>query len=340
MNNSNKKNLDNITLSTFNCNGLRNKNTRLKTFNWLRRNYNGIILLQETHSTAADERRWRQEWRGPIYFSHCDHKSRGVAILLPRNINFKQKNTIADNNGRYILLDCEIEDTPMTIINLYCPTKDKVEEQITFLEEIKPIVEEYSEKNLLIGGDLNTYLNAHLDKRGGRYENTSEYTKQLLALCEEYTLIDIWRIRNPWIKEFTRSEKCRGGVVESRLDYWLISMGLTYLVHEIEIHTGMASDHSLIRMKLNLPNTCKRGKSYWKFNNDLLSDKTYIEKVKNIIQNIKQNTNMENKNMLWEFTLCQIRTETMQYSKSKAKKRKTTRKRITTKSGKTRKKYK
>ena len=132
--------------------------------------------------------------------------------------------------------------------------------------------------------------------------------------------MDIWRIRNPNKKEFTRSANSRGGIVESRLDYWLVSMGITYLVKNIEIIDGLDSDHSIITMKLNLLNTCKRGKSYWKFNNDLLTDKIYIEKIKTIIGKIKDEDQMENKNTLWEFTKCEIRGLTMKYAKKKAKK--------------------
>ena len=157
MDDKKKKKLDSITISTFNCNGLRERNNRIKVFNWLRLNYNGIILLQETHSLITDEKKWQREWRGKIYFSHGNNQSKGVAILMPKNINYTEKKVIIDNNGRYILLDCKVEETPLTIINLYCPTKDKLEEQITFLESIRSITEDYSENNLLIGGDLNTY---------------------------------------------------------------------------------------------------------------------------------------------------------------------------------------
>ena len=208
----------------------------------------------------------------------------------------------------------------MIIINLYCPTKDKLKLQLEFLETVKTHIENHSDKNLLIGGDLNTYLDPRLDKQGGRMETVSEYWKELTALCEDYSLVDIWRIRNQNKKEFTRSANSRGGVVESRLDYWLVSMGITYLVKNIEIIDGLDSDHSIVTMKLNLLNTCKRGKRYWKFNNDLLTDKIFIEKIKTTIQKIKDENQMENKNTLWEFTKCEIRGLTMKYAKKKAKK--------------------
>ena len=73
------KSLDHITLSTFNCNGLRSRDSRIKTFNWLREDYKGIILLQETHSIITDEFKWATEWAGSIYFSHGTSDARGVA---------------------------------------------------------------------------------------------------------------------------------------------------------------------------------------------------------------------------------------------------------------------
>ena len=148
-----------------------------------------------------------------------------------KNINFKLKNIIRDQQGRFLLLDCEIEDNHMIIINFYCPTKDKLKLQLEFLETVKTHIENYSDKKLLIGGDLNTYLDPRLDKQGGRMETVSEYWKELTDLCEDYSLVDIWRIRNQNKKEFTRSANSRGGVMESSLYYWLVSMGITYLVY-------------------------------------------------------------------------------------------------------------
>ena len=38
--------------------------------------------------------------------------------------------------------------------------------QIEFIENIKPKIDEYSDKNIILGGDFNTYLNIELDKKG------------------------------------------------------------------------------------------------------------------------------------------------------------------------------
>ena len=86
---------------------------------------------------------------------------------------------------------------------------------------------------------------------------------------EEYKLVDIWRLRNPNKHMYTRRKRTRGGLVQSRLDFWLISESLTYLVKNCQIKPGNRSDHSLIKITLEIVNTKKRGPSYWKFNNKL-----------------------------------------------------------------------
>ena len=86
-------------------------------------------------------------------------------------------------------------------------------------------------------------------------------------------LVDIWRIRNPGQKTFTRRQMSRSRLVQSRLDYFLTSLGISYLIKKNEIKPGNSSNHSIITITLDLIDTLKRGKGYWKFNKDLLNDK-------------------------------------------------------------------
>ena len=58
-----------------------------------------IIFLQETHSTADIEEKWRTEWEtiggGKIFFSHGDSNSKGVLIMF-------KKNFTPNNDNEYI----------------------------------------------------------------------------------------------------------------------------------------------------------------------------------------------------------------------------------------------
>ena len=132
-----------IKLNSFNCRGLRNSNKRLNIFNWLKTSHNGITLLQETHSAQMDEDKWTQEWGGKIHFAHGEYNARGVAILIPTNINSSMsiKEIYKDKNGRIILLNFLIEENPYIIINVYSPTKDNVTGQNNFLTELKELIE-------------------------------------------------------------------------------------------------------------------------------------------------------------------------------------------------------
>ena len=315
-----EKSLNNIKINSFNCRGLRNQAKRNNIFNWLKTSHTGITFLQESHSVESDEQKWQKEWGGKIFYSHGEFNARGVAILIPPDLenNFEYIGGHKDNAGRLIIINCKLEDNAFTLLNIYCPTKDDLKAQCQFLSVIKEMIEEYGNENLIIGGDLNTYLDIDIDKKGGTTEKVSKYALNIKALCEEYSLIDLWRVRHPDKKAYTRKENSRNGLVQSRLDYWLVSIGLSYLIKHVTICPGNCSDHSLITFTLDLVNTQRRGKGFWKFNNSLLKDVEYIAMIKETIGNIKTEFITENKNMLWEFAKCKIRTETMLYSSKKA----------------------
>ena len=150
-----------IAINSFICRGLRNIQRCQNVFTWLNTNHPGITFLQECHSIQMDQDKWEKEWGGEIYFSHGEFNARGVAILVPKNLRdkFIYKKGYKDNRGRFKLIYCEIEGNQLTLINLYCPTKDNHSEQMSFIDIVKSKIEEYCETNIFIGGDLNTYLN-------------------------------------------------------------------------------------------------------------------------------------------------------------------------------------
>ena len=73
---------------------------------------------------------------------------------------------------------------------------------------------------------------------------------------------------------------------QGRLDYFLISENLTDIVESMSIKSGYRSDHSAVICKFKF-NTFVRGRGLWKFNNSLLYDKEYVDKVKQHIQLVR-----------------------------------------------------
>ena len=67
----------------------------------------------------------------------------------------------------------------------------------------------------------------------------------------------------------------------------------------------------------------KNGNGFWKFNNSLVYDVVYVEKMKKIITKINNsNEFMENLQTKWVFLKYEIRKFTIDYSKPIAKKEK------------------
>ena len=148
-----------------------------------------FVLLQETHSTYKDEDHWQREWGSKIVFDHGTSNSAGVAILFPMRYNNIIPTTIlTGGNGRKLAV--EIPDTEsLVLLNIYSPTKDKVDDQITFLETLRNILEDYNGK-LILGGDFNLYLNPALDKDPSEARQ-SLASNNLKNMLNEFSYVDI-----------------------------------------------------------------------------------------------------------------------------------------------------
>ena len=77
------------------------------------------MFHQETHSTVFDEKRWQDELKGKLFFSHGHSNFCGVAIGFLGNMNFNVLNKIQDNDGRILILDVQVDDAVFLLINLY-----------------------------------------------------------------------------------------------------------------------------------------------------------------------------------------------------------------------------
>jgi len=314
-----------LKLVSLNARGLGEKKKRRTVLKWIKDNHSkrdGIVFLQETHTTELSEQTWKRDWDGEVFFSHGTCGSRGVAILIPKSVHVTVSDTICDNSGRLLVLDCTIDDEDFILANVYAPTKDHQHDQITFLQDIDELLRNYVDRNLIIGGDFNTYLDKKLDKHGGLYDDISNYANQLIEFNSEYNLIDIWRVLNPDVKRFTWRGHTRSGHVSSRLDYWLISTHLIYNIIDTDIHPSIKTDHSLISISFEIEHSVEPGRGFWKFNSDLLRDTIYVDKIKQLIHDLTwQYDAYENKSLLWDYIKCEIRGATISYASYIAKQR-------------------
>ncbi len=144
--------------------------------------------------------------------------------------------------------------------------------------------------------------------------------ERFYRILSTYDLIDIWRHLNPHSHHFTRQQMTKSGQVQSRLEYFLISVHLLYDFVKQDILPGMKSDHSLVYITLRLENTQNPGRGFFKFNGSLLKDSVYIKEIKEKINIFKENNQNEiNKGLLWDTLKCEIRVFSIVYSTAKKK---------------------
>jgi hypothetical protein len=121
----------------------------------------------------------------------------------------------------------------------------------------------------------------------------------------------------------------------ARLDFFLVSENILFLVTKTDILPKYRSDHAPIKITLTISNHT-HGKSNWKLNNSLLSDVEFVNMVKKDINDVKRqyaatpydpqyvincpNDKLQltiNDQLFFETLLCQLRGKIISYSSKK-----------------------
>jgi exonuclease III len=304
---------------SLNANGLGDKVKRQAVFDKLKKKGPAIYLLQETHSSVATMHAFYTSWGNKkIIFSHGTTASKGVAILFSENFEYKIEKEIIDLDGRFIIIDIQIDRKIYTIANLYAPTRMFRKDQIKVLNDFCSYLNTFKQENTIVGGDFNLYLNPKLDKLDNMSDtgDNPEYRNNLVSYLETNDLIDLWRTLNPNKRVFT----WKRGNSRSRLDYFFTSDHLLNTVNDVTILPGFHSDHSLLCVSFNDNMDEKPGRGFWKFNTSLLHDTEYVKTIKSIIaQSVEKHKHIEDKRLLWELVKLEVRNFTVPYSVKKKK---------------------
>ena len=199
-------------------------------------------------------------------FSHGQRNPRGALIAFRKNLEFKVKDIRSDDEGRFLILKCVIQDTSFLLVNIY---NANYEHEQTIKSLISELGKEHDYR--VIGcGDFSFIQDTVLDSDGGSPSMNTTSIVQLVQLQNSRDLIDIWRIRNPYTQRFTLRQKTP--LIHRRVDYFLVSDILQENVKNVDILPAICTDHSSIILRFSNLEKYDRGSSYWKFSNALLSD--------------------------------------------------------------------
>ena len=129
-------------------------------------------------------------------------------------------------------------------------------------------------------------LNGDMDKLNGPQRKNKLASKEITNQIEMLGLSDVFRELHPRTKKFTRYQSTP--VVATRSDYFFVTKNLLHQIQECDIIPSIRSDHKIVKLILKQV-SAPRGNSYWKFNNELLTDDQYLAKTKASISDFLQN---------------------------------------------------
>ena len=303
-----------VKILSHNVRGLVDSKKRRQVFHKFNGSNYQIFLLQETHSDINSEKQWKAEWGAEIIFSHGTRDSRGTCILIKNSVSRTIHEIIKDDNGRYVIIDIEIDDTRLTLASVYGPNNDDPDFFIKFINDIESIQNDHR----VIAGDWNLVLNLDVDKKGGAYTTNHKSQEVIKLWMEETDMIDIWRHSNPNDFQFTWKRLNPNPGIFCRLDFFLTSFGLVNQIEKCQILPGFKSDHSSPIIALStLLNV--RGKGFWKFNSSYIRDPDYVNLVKQTISDTVEINQEANPDLLWDTIKCQIRGASVKFCSRKKK---------------------
>ena len=291
-----KERMGEIIFSSWNVKGINEPVKRGKVLAHLKSLNSGIIFLQETHLKKDSHLRLRCRWISQVYHSSFPFKTRGVAIIIRKGVHFKHHSTIADREGRYVIVVGELYSRPVTMLNIYGPNQDDPE----FFRKVFGLIPDISSTNLVAPSNSSKLLNTYIKN---------------MNLC------DIWRISNPTGREYSFHSHVHN--VYTRIDYFLIDGNLLQYSGNPKYHNIIISDHCPVTFSFRLSDT-PRQQGSWRFNPQLLTDSVFCKYIKTHV-NIFLETNNKPEtapSLLWETLKAYLRGCIISFQASRRKQNK------------------
>ena len=194
--------INSIKVLSANCQGLRTYEKRLDVLSYMKDMGASIVCLQDTHLTENDAHSIKQIWPDE-YLHGTKSNSRGVAILLNNNFEYKVNQVNKDTEGNYIQLLITCNGMKINLISLYGPNKD----ELKFFDEIKQLALIEDNHYVLICGDLNLVLNPAEDCYNYVGTNNPKSRLKMVGMLQELGLCDVYRWFHPNERKYTWTRK-------------------------------------------------------------------------------------------------------------------------------------
>ena len=201
-----------------------------------------LLCLLDTHLDEKTEANLTKFWKGECRFAHNTSSihTGGIALLFGQNIT--PKILRRDVYGRYIFIEINFQNKSFVLVFVYAPaSSEKLRSDLFDLVRKELVQFSRNDTKFIILGDFNCVESPSLDRSTGIPPKDNSFIN-LSQLCETFDLHDLWRERNPTLREFTFFPE--NGNVSSRLDRIYTPTALSTIFSKIEHKSCAFSDHS------------------------------------------------------------------------------------------------
>ena len=272
---------------TINISGLRSKTKYLKQV--INDNYCDFVFLQETNiqddytrDVALDKLGFRDG-----IFAYPNQHSCGSAIIQT-STRWDIIRQHSGFNGRLTHVDITNKTCSYSLINIYAPSEPTTRPD--FYEELDRYIRKNTTHTLILGGDFNITLEEKdiTGRKGPRREGRG----QLQQLVNTHHLIDAYRtlFSDTVVTTYTNTDKKRA----SRIDRFYIHTTIKVQSCKHIQKTLDFTDHKAVHVTLGQIPPPDRTNTYWKFNDTLLNDNTFVDGIKLILNKNYDNVTKTN----------------------------------------------
>lgn len=253
-----------LRVITFNLNGLRSASKK-GFYEWLALQHADIVCLQEIKAQEADLSEAMLAPRGfeNVVFHCAENKGYSGVAIYSRHSPSQTISGIGvrefDAEGRYLQMDLELPDGPLSVVSLYLPSGSSSEERqaakFRFMEDFRPRMSELigTGRRVIVCGDWNiAHREIDLKNWKSNQKNSGFLPEERAWLSSifEQGWKDAYRLLHPDATEtcytwWSNRGQAWAKNVGWRLDYQLVSPALSSCVRTCSVYKEQRfSDHA------------------------------------------------------------------------------------------------
>ena len=273
---------DLLGITSYNVQGIKDREKLSQVKSLLRTRGTHIALLQETKWGAYEHgNSFLRNRLVPSSLSAVSTQENSGGVLAFHMFGLPVMEELdCHEDGRWLIARLHSQVVDAILVNVYAPNDSNGRRRL--LLALRDKLRGFVDLGLpfVLAGDWNFVLDPRLDRLSSTLNDAASRTL-MGELCEEFGLVDPWRVEFPESSGFTWIREASGRTSAARLDRFYVSESLLDKVVRVEVLDVHLSDH--LPLQLVLRSGVPLGQKRFTLNSQLLKNTEICEGIQNIL---------------------------------------------------------